>query len=88
MNKHDLLVRSAIASLITVGAALTSTPALAAKAGFEKCMGVVKAGMNDCGTSKHACAGQSKTSGDKEEWLYVPEGTCKKLVNGEIKPSK
>lgn len=83
MTKTDLLARSAIASLLVLGVA-TTTDALAAKPGFEKCAGVVKAGMNDCGTSKHACAGQAKADSDKEEWLYVPEGTCKKIVGASV----
>lgn len=87
MNKIDLLSRSAIASLILLGT-IASTEALAAKAGFEKCEGIAKAGMNDCGTSKHACAAQAKVDGDKEEWLYVPEGTCKKIVGGTVKVAK
>lgn len=62
--------------------------ALAGKPGMEKCMGIAKAGMNDCGTSKHSCAGQAKKSGDAEEWVYVPTGTCEKIVGGKVKPSK
>jgi uncharacterized membrane protein len=83
MNKTDLLARSTIASLLALGIT-TSTEALAAKPGFEKCAGIVKAGMNDCGTSKHACAGQAKADSDREEWLYVPEGTCNKIVGGSV----
>ena len=30
----------------------------AQKDGTEKCYGIAKAGQNDCGTAKHACAGQ------------------------------
>ena len=55
----------------------------AGKPGFEKCKGVAKAGMNDCGTSKHACAGMAKTDADPEEWIYVPEGTCAKLAGNK-----
>jgi uncharacterized membrane protein len=84
MTKTDLLARSAITSLILLGVGVSSE-ALAAKAGFEKCEGIVKTGMNDCGTSKHACAGQAKMDSDKEEWLYVPEGTCNKIVGATIK---
>ena len=87
MNKTELLARSAITSLLLVGA-IASTNALAAKEGHEKCMGIAKAGQNDCGTSKHACAGQAKTNSDKEEWVYVPTGTCNKIVGGEIKADK
>ncbi len=57
----------------------------ATKPGFEKCAGIVKAGMNDCGSSKHQCGGMAKTDGDPEEWIFVPEGTCEKLVGGILK---
>jgi len=74
---------------ISLAAALAlagfSGSALAGKPGFEKCMGIVKAGMNDCGTSKHNCGGVAKTDSDPEEWIYVPEGTCEKIVGGKIK---
>lgn len=73
MTKIDLLTQSAIASLFVLST-LASGNALAAKAG-----------MNDCGTSKHSCSGQAKTDSDKEEWLYVPENTCKKIVAATIK---
>jgi uncharacterized membrane protein len=52
---------------------------------MEKCQGIVKAGMNDCGTSKHACAGMAKVDGDPKEWIYVPTGTCGKIVGGKVK---
>lgn len=84
MIRIDLLTQSAIASLFVLGT-VASGNALAAKAGFEKCEGVVKAGMNDCGTSKHSCSGQAKVDSDKDEWLYVPEGTCKKIVGATLK---
>lgn len=56
MTGIALLTQSAIASLFVFGT-LTSGNALAGKAGFEKCESIVKAGMNDCGTSKHSCSG-------------------------------
>ena len=62
-----------------------SAEALAGKAGFEKCAGIVKTGMNDCGTSKHGCAGQAKTDADPEEWIYVPKGTCAKIAGATLK---
>ena len=53
-----------------------STP----KAGQEKCYGVAKAGQNDCGTAKHACAGEgAKTDNDPTEWKYVAKGTCETI---------
>jgi uncharacterized membrane protein len=52
----------------------------------EKCYGVVKAGKNDCQTSAHACSGQAKQDGDAESWLYLPKGTCEKIVGASLKP--
>ena len=69
-------------TLLSLGASGT---ALAAKPGFEKCYGIVKAGKNDCGTSGHACAGQSTKDGAPDEWIYVPKGMCEKIVGGKLK---
>jgi uncharacterized membrane protein len=85
MNNTKILSKSAIASMVAVGVMTTSSDAFAGKPGFEKCQGIVKAGMNDCGTSKHGCAGQAAKDSDPEEWVYVPKGTCKKIVNGKVK---
>ena len=77
---------AAVAAVLSVGM-LATTPAMAGKPGMEKCMGIAKAGANDCGTSQHSCAGQASADGDAEEWVYVPEGTCDKIVGGKIKPA-
>lgn len=55
---------------------------------MEKCAGIVKAGKNDCGTSKLSCAGTSKVDSDKETWIAVPKGTCEKIVGGMIYKGK
>jgi uncharacterized membrane protein len=49
---------------------------------MEKCYAIVKAGKNDCGTSQHACATQSAKDSDPAEWVYLPKGTCDKLIGG------
>ena len=85
MKQYKKMLMAAIAGAFVLG---LSTGAIAGKPGMEKCTGIVKAGMNDCGTSKHACAGQSSADGDAEEWVYVPEGTCTKLVGGTVKAAK
>ncbi len=85
MKDSKMLINAAVASVIALGLGAVSQPASAAKEGFEKCQGIAKAGMNDCGTSQHACAGQAKTDADAEEWVYVPEGTCDKIAGGKVK---
>ena len=82
MNKREFLLKSVIASAVALG--LSATPALAAKPGMEKCAGIVKAGKNDCGTSKSSCQGTSTKDGDKEAWIYVPTGTCEKIVGAQV----
>ncbi len=78
--------------IAVVGAGLVTGTALAAKdkpkGKVEKCYGISKAKMNDCGTPKHACAGQAKTNGNSSEWIYVLKGNCNRIVGGSLKPGK
>ena len=85
MKDKSTLMSAALASVVALGLSAAAQDASAAKPGFEKCAGIVKAGMNDCGTSVHACAGQAKTDNDAEEWIYVPAGTCSKIAGGQLK---
>ena len=85
MTNADKTIHSALAGVIALGMAGVSAEAVAGKPGFEKCAGIVKTGMNDCGTSMHSCAGQAKKNGDPEEWIYVPKGTCDKIVGARLK---
>ena len=86
-NPTHPLVQGALASLIAVGLAAASGAAFAAKGDTEKCAGIVKAGKNDCGTSKNACAGQVKADQDAEAWISVPKGLCEKIVGGRLQTS-
>lgn len=76
MNQR-VIVAAAAASLMS--SLLVSTPAAAQ--GKEKCYGIAKAGQNDCAnlSGTHSCAGQAKLDMQKEEWKYVPKGTCKQM---------
>ncbi|NEP88506.1 MAG: DUF2282 domain-containing protein [Okeania sp. SIO2C2] len=86
INKK-LVVASAITGVLAVGLTTfgNSQEALAGKEGMEKCAGIVKAGMNDCNANGHSCSGQSTVSGDPNEWIYVAEGTCEKIVGATLK---
>jgi uncharacterized membrane protein len=86
MKASQTIATAAVSSLLML--TLLPGQAQAAKEGHEKCAGIVKAGKNDCGTSKHACAGQAKKDSDKEEWVYVPNGTCDKLVGAKLYVAK
>jgi len=79
------LASMAIAGLLVAGLGMQAGDVQAAKKGFEKCYGVAKKAKNDCGTSKHSCAAMAKVDADPEEWVYVKEGTCSKIVGGSLK---
>jgi uncharacterized membrane protein len=74
-------IQAAVAGIVALGfASLVAAQPVPQKAGTEKCFGVAKAGQNDCGTAKHACAGQgAKMDNDPTEWKYVAKGTCDKM---------
>lgn len=85
---QSTLIKTALTGAMAAGLIAMSGAAVAGKPGMEKCTGVAAAGKNDCGTSQHACAGMAKTDNDKEEWVYVPTGTCEKLAGGVVKGKK
>lgn len=83
MNKLNLL-KAAVAGAMMMsvaGAALADD-----KKPAEKCYGIAKAGKNDCQTSTTACAGTSKKDNQGDAWIYVPAGTCDKIVGGSTTP--
>ncbi len=96
MNDSKIRISTSVAGILAVGSMLAAAQAQAvpdAPKNWEKCAGVAKKGMNDCGAidGKHACASQAKADGDASEWVYVPEGTCTKIVGGKVaavKPAK
>jgi uncharacterized membrane protein len=90
-------IKNAVAAVIALSISATSTSAIANARqqnkssmpetmsnidGMEKCYGIAKAGTNDCSTASHGCAGESKVNNEKEAWIFVPTGTCNKIVGG------
>ena len=91
MKNNRLLAQTAIAGVLALGLASLAPTAEAAKPkwkGHEKCAGIAKKGMNDCGTSKHNCAGQAKRNGHHKEWVYLPKGRCNKIDGGRVIEAK
>lgn len=86
MNK-SLMFSSAIASGILL-ASMSTVSQAGAEAKMEKCYGIVKAGKNDCAVKSQgtSCAGQAKEDGIADAWVYVPKGTCDKIVGGSTEP--
>lgn len=83
MNHVHALILGAVGGLVALGVA---APANAAA--MEKCYGIVKAGKNDCQTASSACAGTTRKDGQKEAWLYLPKGSCEKIVGASLTPGK
>ena len=79
------LVQAAVAGLMLVAGAGTSVLA-EEKDGKEKCYGVAKAGKNDCATATSVCTGHSTEDGQRDAWLWLPSGTCERLVGGKTGP--
>ncbi len=80
MNNTRLIVSSALASVLAMGALSASAQAPEGKE-KEKCYGIAKAGTNDCAnlSGSHSCAGQSKVAMAADEWNYVAKGSCAKM---------
>jgi uncharacterized membrane protein len=88
MNAKQAMLLAAVGGLMSLGVAQpAATQEMGPGEGFEKCYGIAKVGKNDCGTDKHACAGQAATDADPTEWIAVPTGTCEKIVGGKLAPS-
>jgi uncharacterized membrane protein len=90
MKASTMALASALVGSVAMSAvAVAQTgPAPKPEYKFEKCYGVVKAGKNDCQTATHSCAGSSKQDAAHDSWVYVPTGTCDKLVGGSLEPKK
>jgi uncharacterized membrane protein len=86
MNANPLAIASAVALALSfaagAGQAQTADPKQ------EKCYGIVKAGKNDCQTATSSCAGTSKKDAQADAWIYVPAGTCAKIVGASNQPKK
>lgn len=92
LNDKKVLLAAAVASVATMASTTAQAVPDQPKA-WEKCAGIAKKGMNDCGSldGKHGCAGQATRDNDDQEWVYVPKGTCTKITGGvvaKIKPAK
>jgi uncharacterized membrane protein len=83
MIDRKALLIAALGSVLAVNAA-DAMDGMDAKGAKEKCYGIAKAGKNDCGANGHSCAGQAAKDGDGKEWIYVPKGTCEKIVGGSL----
>ena len=92
-NKGSIALGLAAAGLLTVSVAANAHAVPDQPTSWEKCAGIAKKAKNDCGRKdgKHTCAGKAEMDSDPQEWVYVPAGTCEKIVGGSVvatKPAK
>ncbi|MFI5316712.1 MAG: DUF2282 domain-containing protein [Myxococcota bacterium] len=93
MNSNRTLAASAIASflgLVLAGPARAhdEAPTSEKRPPKEKCFGIAKKGQNDCSAANHSCDGEAKIDSDPAEWIWVPKGTCEKIVGGSLASAK
>lgn len=92
MSATKLALASAFTGLMAVSVVgssfAQSGPAPQPSFKFEKCYGVVKAGKNDCQTMGSSCAGTLKHDQQGDAWIYLPAGSCDKIVGGSTQPKK
>lgn len=91
--EKDRWIKLSVGAILAVGLVTGTSLAVTAtkdkdhikNKGMEKCYGIVKKGMNDCGAHHHSCQGEASKNSDPEEWIFLPTGTCSKIVGGVVK---
>jgi uncharacterized membrane protein len=88
-NRNVMLLGSAMAVALSLALEASAPsaqggPAPVPKFEHEKCYGIAKAGKNDCQTANSSCAGTSRRNGQGDAWVYMPKGSCDKIVGGSL----
>lgn len=78
MNATQKKIASAIYAVVALGLA-SAGAGHAASPDMEKCAGIVKAGKNDCGTSKSSCAALRRSMAIKRPGLPCLKALATKL---------
>ena len=88
MKKSNAVLGSAMAAALSMAlqASAQGRPAPVPTFDYEKCYGIAKAGKNDCQTANSSCAGTSRRNAQGDAWVYLPKGSCEKVVGGSLQP--
>jgi len=85
MKTRTAMITTAVGSLLALTqVVLHAQPAATPTYDAEKCYGIARAGKNDCAANGHSCQAQAKQDGNAREWLYVPTGSCERIVGGSL----
>jgi uncharacterized membrane protein len=85
-NRQTILTTAIVSAMSAVASAQVhpEKPTYA----YEKCYGIARAGFNDCFTAKNSCAGTTTKDSEPQAWIYVPKGTCSRIVGGSTTAPK
>src|SRR5438445_12818206 len=88
MKKSNAVLGSAMAVALSMAlqASAQGRPAPVPTFDYEKCYGIAKAGQNDCQTANSSCAGTSRRNAQGDAWVYLPKGSCEKVVGERLQP--
>jgi uncharacterized membrane protein len=96
-HEKNNVVRAAVAGVLALGSLLTVAAFAAdAKKTADRsapgdnstkthCYGIAMKAKNDCGTSKHGCAGEAKVDKDPEEWVFADSDEACTKQGGKVK---
>src|SRR5271156_5968199 len=85
--KTSLIAASAMSAALAMPVIATAGQGAApARFTTEQSYGIAKAGLNDCQSATHSCAGTATKDRDGASWIYVPAGTCDKISGGATTP--
>ena len=90
MKDINKIVKSVMTSLLALTSAATLVNAAnsATVEKMEKCYGIVKTALNDCATATQSCAGSATKDKQPDAFIFLPKGTCNKIVGGGLVPGK
>jgi uncharacterized membrane protein len=90
MKRSSVVLGPAVAVALSLAleASAQGRPAPVPKFEHEKCYGIAKAAKNDCQTANSSCAGTSRRNAQGDAWVYLPKGSCEKVVGGSLQPKQ
>ena len=85
MNKYIITAISCVFTLSNMNSFAAEKSSVTTQQ-TEKCYGIAKAGMNDCATATQSCAGSAIKNKQSDAFIFLPKGTCEKIVGGSPTP--
>lgn len=83
MQNKSKVIAIAAATFLSITAAAVAAETTQP---MEKCYGISKAEMNDCATAAASCAGSATKDRQADAFIFLPKGTCNRIVGGVLKP--